>query len=52
MTVIAPLAGYSQPAATSPVWRQPDLALDGYLTGAIIAPRPIPNRLLAGRRLG
>ena len=36
-------------AASRPVWRQPDLALDGYLTGVIIAPHP--NRVLAGRRL-
>ena len=42
MTVIAPWRGRTA-AASSPVWRQPDLALDGYLTGVIIAPRPIPT---------
>jgi len=42
MTVISPWRGRAA-AASSPVWRQPDLALDGYLTGVIIAPRPIPT---------
>ena len=47
MTVIAPWRGLAA-AATSPVWRQPDLALDGYLTGVIIAPRPIPTAYWQG----
>jgi hypothetical protein len=42
MTVIAPRRDRAA-AAASPVWRQPDLALDGYLTGVIITPRPIPT---------
>ena len=42
MTVIAPWRDRAA-AGSSPVWRQPDLALDGYLTGVIIAPLPIPT---------
>ena len=47
MTVIAPWRDLAA-AASSPVWRQPDLALDGYLTGVIIAPRPIPTAYWQG----
>jgi hypothetical protein len=47
MTVIVPWRDLAA-AASSPVWRQPDLALDGYLTGVIIAPRPIPTAYWQG----
>ena len=47
MTVVAPWRDLAA-AASSPVWRQPDLALDGYLTGVIIAPRPIPTAYWRG----
>ena len=47
MTVIAPWRDLAA-AASSPVWRLPDLALDGYLTGVIIAPRPIPTAYWQG----
>jgi uncharacterized protein len=46
MTVIAPWRDLAA-AASSPVWRQPDLALDGYLTGVIIAPRPMQGAVFA-----
>jgi hypothetical protein len=42
LTVIAPWRDRAA-AASSPVWRETDLVLDGYLTGVIIAPRPIPT---------
>jgi hypothetical protein len=42
MTVIAPWRDRAA-AASSPVWRELDLVLDGCLTGVIIAPRPIPT---------
>ena len=47
MTVIAPWRDRAA-AASRPVWRQPDLALDGYLTGVIIAPRPIATTYWQG----
>jgi hypothetical protein len=47
MIVIAPWRDFAA-AASSPVWRQPDLALDGYLTGVIIAPRPTPTAYWQG----
>ena len=47
MTVITPWPDLAA-AASSPIWRQPDLALDGYLTGVIIAPRPIPTTYWQG----
>ena len=47
MTVIAPWRALAT-AAASPVWSQPDLALDGYLTGVIIAPRPVPTAYWQG----
>ena len=47
MTVITPWPDLAA-AASSPIWRQPDLALDGYLTGVIIAPRPIATTYWQG----
>ena len=47
MTVITPWPDLAA-AASSPIWRQPDLALDGYLTGMIIAPRPIATTYWQG----
>jgi hypothetical protein len=47
MIVIAPWRDFAA-AASSPVWRQPDLALDGYLTRVIIAPRPTPTAYWQG----
>jgi uncharacterized protein len=42
MTVIAPWRERAA-AASNSVWRRPDLTLDGYLTGVVIAPQPIPT---------
>lgn len=47
MTVIPPWQDLLTPAMR-PLTAQPDLALDGYLTGVIVAPRPVPlHRWLA-----